>query len=102
MDSPYLKIFNYYINQLRETGALERIHKAYEPAPQVCPNLTGKALGFKNCFGAFLVMIVGVGSAILLLVLESFMKKKTRMVTVMSANQSNSIEEQSGEMPKPE
>ena len=83
---------------------MERIHKAYEPAPQVCPNLTGKALGFKNCFGAFLVMIVGVGSAILLLILESFVKKKTSMVTAMRGRgtQSSSIEEESGEMPKVE
>ena len=49
-------------------------------------------------------MIVGVGSAILLLILESFVKKKTSMVTAMRGRgtQSSSIEEESGEMPKVE
>ena len=47
-------------------------------------------------------MIVGVGSAILLLLLESFVKKKTSMVTAVRGTQSSSIEEESGEMPKVE
>ena len=69
-----MKLFNYYINRLRESGALEKIHKAYQPAPQVCPNLTGKALGFKNCISAFLVILVGFGFAIFLLIGEYLLK----------------------------
>ena len=73
-DSPYLDIFNFYINNLRESGALTRIFKDVEPAPQDCPKMEGTSLGFNNCFGAFLVMIVGVGTGILLLIAEAFVK----------------------------
>ena len=89
-DSPYLKLFNYYINRLRESGALEKIHKAYQPAPQVCPNLTGKALGFKNCISAFLVILVGFGFAIFLLIGEYLLKG---IVGKMTKDQSNMKEE---------
>ena len=61
-----------------------------EPAPQECPDLTGKALGLKNCAGAFLVMMVGVGSAIVLFVIENVMKAQ---MTETTQNQSNPIEE---------
>ena len=79
-DSPYLDIFNFYINNLRETGALIRIFKDVEPAPQNCPKMEGTALGFNNCFGAFLVVIVGAGTGVLLLIAESFVKQNIEPV----------------------
>ena len=64
---------------------------ALEPAPQECPDMTGKALGLKNCFGAFLVLMVGVGSAIVLLIIEKVMKAQ---MTETTQNESNPIEEE--------
>ena len=90
-DSPYLRFFNYHINRLRDIGGLQKMHSAMDPAPQECPDFTGKALGLKNCFGAFLVMMVGVGSAIVLLVIENVMKTQ---MTKTTQNQSNPIEEE--------
>ena len=74
-NSPYLQLFNYYINRLRENGILERASKAFEPEPQECPDIRGKALGFENCSGAFLVMMIGFGIAILTLGIETAIKK---------------------------
>ena len=37
-DSPFLSLFNYYINEMKEKGSLEQIQAQYEPAPQVCPD----------------------------------------------------------------
>ena len=64
---------------------------ALEPAPQECPDMTGKALGLKNCFGAFIVLMVGVGSAIVLLIIENVMKTQ---MTKTTQNQLNPIEEE--------
>ena len=94
-DSPYLDIFNFYINNLRESGALIRIFKDVEPAPQNCPKMEGTALGFNNCFGAFLVMIVGVGTGILLLIAESFVKQNIEPVL---KNRSNVTENNQGDV----
>ena len=35
-DSPYLPLFNYYIDHLKENGAWERIFKKWEPLPPKC------------------------------------------------------------------
>ena len=56
--------------------------------------MEGTALGFNNCFGAFLVMIVGVGTGVLLLIAESFVKQNIEPVLknssdVLENNQSN-------------
>ena len=64
---------------------------AMEAAPQECPDMTGKALGLKNCFGTFIVLMVGVGSAIVLLVIENVLKAQ---ITKTTQNQSNPIEEE--------
>ena len=90
-DSPYLRLFNYHINRLRDIGGLQKMKTAMEPAPQECPDLTGKPLGLKNCFGAFLVMMVGVGSAIVFLIIENVMKAQ---MTKTTQNESHPIEEE--------
>ena len=63
-------MFNFYVTQLRETGALERIFKKWEPLPPTCEDKTGKPLGFKNCLTCFLVMVVGAGLGIIILGIE--------------------------------
>ena len=90
-DSPYIRLFNYYIDRLRENGALRKSQDECEPDPQECPDQTGKALGIKNCFGAFMVMVAGFGSGLLLLVIECFLKGN---LTKEAGNQSNSNEEE--------
>ena len=74
-DSPYLPLFNYYIDQLKENGALERIFKKWEPLPPTCEDKTGKPLGFRNCLTSFLVMIIGGGLGIIILCIEVVLPK---------------------------
>ena len=90
-DSPYLRFFNYHLNKLRDIGGLQKMHTAMEQAPQECPDFTGKPLGLKNCIAAFLVMMVGIGSAIILLIIEKGVKAQT---TKPLQNQTNTIEEE--------
>jgi hypothetical protein len=37
---------------------------------QVCPDYSGKALGFENCFTAFLCCFAGFGLALILFLIE--------------------------------
>ena len=92
-NSPYLGLFNYYINGMRENGGLEKMRKECGPASQECQDLTGKPLGLKNCFGAILVMMVGVGSAITLMIIENILKKTKKKTSETIQNQSNQIED---------
>ena len=37
-DWPFLAMFNYYINDMKEKGSLKQIQAKYEPPPQSCPD----------------------------------------------------------------
>ena len=73
-------MFNFYIDQLRENGALERIFKKWEPLPPTCEDKTGKPLGFKNCLTCFLVMAVGAGLGIIILGIEVVLPMTTNRI----------------------
>ena len=70
--SPYLPLFNYYINLLDEQGILHKIVKAYEAGPQECPDYNGLPLGFDSCIAAFIVFLTGAGLGFVLFILEIF------------------------------
>ena len=69
-DSPFLPIFDYYLNEMREKGSLKQIQVKYEPPPQICPDYSGKALGVSSVFSGFGVLFFGVGIALILFGLE--------------------------------
>ena len=69
-DSPFLPLFNYYLNEMKEKGSLKQIQVKYEPPPQVCPDYSGKSLGFGSVFAAFGVLCFGVGIAAILFGIE--------------------------------
>ena len=54
-DSPYLPLFNYYLNEMKEKGSLEQIKVKYTSQPQVCPDYSGKSLGIGSVFTAFAI-----------------------------------------------
>ena len=74
-DSPYLQIFNHYIKAMHEKGSLKQIIEKYTPPPQICPDLTGEALGFNSCISAFLVLIGGASFGLILLAIELCARK---------------------------
>ena len=69
-DSPFLPLFNYYLNQIKDKGMMKQILGKYEPPPQICPDHSGKSLGFSSVFAAFGVLFFGVGIAVILFGLE--------------------------------
>jgi hypothetical protein len=46
---------------MREKGILNQIFQKYESPQQICPNYSGKPIGFESCFTAFLVLLSGLG-----------------------------------------
>ena len=69
-NSPYLKMFNFFLKSMIEKGALKQILNKYEARPQVCPDLNGLPLGFDSCFTAFLALLAGLAGGILLILVE--------------------------------
>ena len=69
-DSPFLPLFNYYLNEMKEKGSLKQIQVKYEPPPQVCPDYSGKSLGIGSVFAAFGVLFFGIGIAVILFGIE--------------------------------
>ena len=57
--SPYQGLFDHYIREIKEKGALKQILNKYETDAPVCPDGSGKPLGFESCFTAFLVLLTG-------------------------------------------
>ena len=69
-DSPFLPLFDYYLNEMKEKGSLKQIQVKYEPPPQICPDYSGKSLGFGSVFAGFGVLFFGVGIAMTLFGIE--------------------------------
>ena len=74
-NSPYMEVFNYHIQRLRETGTMARIFP--KNPPQICPDFSGEPLGFENIGSGFLVLVCGMGCSLLILILE-FIKNTTK------------------------
>ena len=69
-DSPFLSLFDFYMNEMKEKGSLEQILVKYEPPPQTCPDYSGKSLGVGSVFAAFGVIFFGVILALILFGIE--------------------------------
>ena len=69
-DSPLLGLFNYYLKEMREAGALDQIMKKYESGPQVCEDYSGKPLGMGSVFAAFAIVILALLLVYVILAIE--------------------------------
>ena len=69
-DSPFLPLFNYNLNKMKEKGSLKQIQDKYELKPQICPDYSGKSLGASSVFAAFGVLFFGIGIAAILFGIE--------------------------------
>ena len=56
-DSPYMEIFNYFLQEMKEKGVIKQILEKYKSGPQVCPDMSGQPLGINNSFTAFLLLL---------------------------------------------
>ena len=73
--SPYLHIFNFYIQKFKGNGIWKSIEERHNKPSQVCPDLSGKPIAFESCFTAFLALLVGMILSILIILIE-FQKSK--------------------------
>ena len=73
--SPYLDIFNFYMNEFIEKGTWNAIQSQYRDSPQICPKLSGKPIEITTCFTAFLTLIVGSSIALIIIPFEHLHKK---------------------------
>ena len=69
-----MDLFNFYLKGKKEGGTLSKILNNYESQPQVCPDYSGKALGFGSCGTAFIVLVVGLILGLVLFILENVAK----------------------------
>ena len=69
-DSPFLPLFDYYLNEMKEKGSLKQIQAKYDPPPQICPDYSGKSLGVGSVFAAFGELCFGFGMALILFGIE--------------------------------
>ena len=72
--SPYLDIFNFYIQEKIQKGQWNAVINRYQAQPQVCPDLSGMPIEFANCFTAFLCLIGGAFCGIVFLSIEYALK----------------------------
>ena len=72
--SPYLDIFNYYIQEQIQKGQWNALINRYQAQPQACPDLSGMPIEFATCFTAFLCLIGGAFCALVFLSIEYALK----------------------------
>ncbi|XP_045610633.2 probable glutamate receptor isoform X2 [Procambarus clarkii] len=70
--SPYLQLFDHFINKFRESGLLKKLMDVWYPRPYACPGQPVVALGLQQVFTAFVLLSLGAGLSFLLLSLEKF------------------------------
>ena len=68
--SPYLNIFNFYIQKFKGNGIWKSIEERHKKPPQDCPDLSGEPIDFESCFTAFLVLLVGFSFSFLIILIE--------------------------------
>ncbi|XP_069943415.1 probable glutamate receptor isoform X3 [Cherax quadricarinatus] len=79
--SPYLQLFDHFINKYRESGILQKLKNVWYPRPYSCSNQPVVALGFQQVFTAFVLLSLGVGFSVLLLSLEKLVIKCISQMT---------------------
>ena len=100
-DSPFTDLFNYYLKDMKEKGSLNQIFQKYESQPQVCPDFSGKPLGFGSCFTAFGFLIIGAFLSCLLFALELIggyaMEKKAGILNIYEQDMPKNMKYSLGE-----
>ena len=82
-ESPYLPLFNHAILKMMEKGSLSKHVTDYIPPKQVCPDLTGTALGFNSTISAFGVFLIGAALGFGLFIIELIIKKTGLNLSIM-------------------
>ena len=64
-NSPFTAAFTYFINQLKESGTVDRLKEIYKVEDHVCPTYEGQPIGIRKCFSLFGILAIGGGLSII-------------------------------------
>ncbi|KAK3865703.1 hypothetical protein Pcinc_028713 [Petrolisthes cinctipes] len=76
--SPYVQLFDHYINKFRESGLLRKLMTVWYPKPYSCPSDSVIPLGFTQVFTAFVILGVGALFSLLFLAIERVVPSRTQ------------------------
>ena len=78
-DSPYLKLFDFYMRHFLEKGQYKALEAKYSVGKQVCNDTGGLPIDFTICVTAFLILLTGLMISMLLLLCEATLLCKNSM-----------------------
>ena len=68
--SPFLNIFDFNFQKIKDSGIWKGIKNRYKNLPQECPDLSGNSIDFDSCFTAFLILLIGFSFSFLITLIE--------------------------------
>ena len=69
-DSPYLKIFNRKLKELKEKGIISKIISKHRLTPRDCQTSAATSIDVEDCFTAYLIWAFGLILGLLFLMVE--------------------------------
>ena len=74
-DSPFVEIISHYIGKMQTMGILSKISSKYDIKAQKCPDFNGLPLTYANCGMAFIFLVSGFIFGLILMAMETILKK---------------------------
>ena len=65
--SQYFELLMYQMKILKERGIFAHLDEMYKARPQTCPGLSGEPLGFGQTFSAFILLLIGISTGLLVM-----------------------------------
>ena len=90
-------LFNHYLKEMREKGSLKQILNKYESGAQVCPDESGKPLGFESVFTAFLALVFGLVLGLVIYGLEQLQKWSNVQVPLLDTYDKLNLDKEEAE-----
>ena len=84
--SPYLEIFNFYLNEYTEKGFWDAIQRKHMMSPQICSDYTNESIGWSKCITAFLCLIGGICISAIIMGLEYLQIRFVSLIRITDSN----------------
>ena len=84
--SPYLEIFNFYLNEYTEKGFWDAIQRKHMMYPQICSDYMNESIGWSKCITAFLCLIGGICLSAIIMGLEYLQNKFVALIRIPNSN----------------
>ena len=83
-DSPYLKLFDFYMRHFLEKGQYKALEAKYSKGKQVCNQAGGLPIDFTICVTAFLILLAGLILSLLISFLEAILQNSAKKLMYSS------------------